>query len=144
MKFLQILVLIFGLGICVNAQNTKKIFVLSGTIYDSVKAVVPATKLIAKNNDGQIFRVVSSDDGVYKIELPFGKYKLEFSKDGFKTYIVKNFENFYETKESFDVDFIVGHCADCNGAIYGERDENEEKPTIVDYKKIINKRKNNK
>ena len=147
MKILQILALIFGLGICANAQNTEKIFVLSGTVYDSVKAVIPATKLIAKNNDGRIFRVISNDEGVYKIELPFGKYTLEFNRDGFKNYIVKNFKNLSETDEIFDVDFIVGHCADCNGAIYGERDENEEKPTIVDYKKLKNKknkRKNNK
>ncbi len=143
MKILQILVLIFALSICANAQNTKKLFVLSGTVYDSVKAFVPATKLIAKHKDGRIFRAVSNDDGVYKIKLPFGNYTLKFNKDGFKNYIVNNFENFSETDENFDVDFIVGHCADCNSAIYGERDEDEEKPTVVDFKKIKNKRKNN-
>ena len=122
-----------------DKQNSS---ILSGIVYDAVKAIVPATKLIAKHNDGRIFETISDDEGVYKIQLPFGKYTLEFSRNGFKNYIVENFENTFLTDESFDVDFIVGHCSDCNGAIYGERDENEEKPTVVDYKKIKNKRKN--
>ena len=75
--------------------------------------------------------VISNNEGVYKIELPFGKNTLEFNRDGFKTYIVKNFENFSKTDKSFDVDFIIGHCADCNGAIYGERDKNEDKPCLL-------------
>jgi hypothetical protein len=142
MKFLQILVLIFASSIFANAQNTERVFILRGTIYDAMKAVVPATELIAKHKDGQIFKTISNDDGVYKIELPFGKYILKFSRNAFKDYIVNNFENFSEVSESFDIDFIEGHCADCNGAIYSEKDKNEEKPTIVDYKIIKNKRKN--
>jgi hypothetical protein len=144
MKILQVLVLILGLTVFANAQRAEKIFVLGGTVYDSNKALVVSAELTAKNKDGRIYKTFSNEDGIYSIKLPFGKYTLKFTKDGFKDFIVINFENFSVTEESFDVDFIVGHCADCNGDIYGERDQNELKPTVVDYKKLKNKRKNNK
>lgn len=143
MKFLHILVLIFGLSVFTNAQHSEKSFVLSGTVFDSVKAVVPSTLLIAKHKDGRVFKTVLNEEGIYSIKLPIGKYTLEFSRDGFKNYIVQNFEKLTITDEYFDVDFIVGHCSDCNGDLVGEKDENELKPTVVDYKKLKNKRKNN-
>ncbi len=131
-KVFQILFLIFVLIGFANAQDS----VLSGTVFDSTKAVVSATKIEAKNITGQVFKTISNSDGFYEITLPFGKYEIEFYRDGFKKFILKNFENSSSNKVTFNVDFLVGHCEDCNGAILGERDENETKPTIVDYAKV--------
>jgi Carboxypeptidase regulatory-like domain len=132
MKNLHILFLILVLIGFANAQDS----VLSGTVFDAVKAVVPVTKIEAKNTTGQVFNTISNSDGFYEMTLPFGKYEIEFYRNGFKKFILKNFENTSTNKVKFNVDFLVGHCEDCNGAILGERDENETKPTIVDYAKV--------
>jgi Carboxypeptidase regulatory-like domain len=134
MKVLHILILIFVLIGFANAQDS----VLSGTVFDSTKAVVPATNVEAKNTKGQVFKAISNEAGYYEITLPFGKYEIEFYRNGFKKFSLKNFENISSNKVTFNVDFLVGHCEDCNGAILGERDENETKPTILDYSKVKN------
>lgn len=130
MKVLQILILILGLVVCANAQKTEKLFVLSGTVYDSVKAVVSAVKLTAKN-DGHVFNTTSDSEGTYKIELPFGKYTFEFNSPGFIPYVVLNFENLSETNINLDVNFLVAECSDCGSDYIGKVIEDVDKPTII-------------
>jgi len=121
MKILQILVLMFGLVVFSNAQNSEKVFLLSGTVYDVNKAVIVVAKITVESENGKKFNTVSNDEGVYKLSLPFGKYTIEFQKDGFKLSRFINYENFTLTEKHFDVTLGVGRCEDCNGAIYGER-----------------------
>ena len=136
MKFLQILVLIFGLVVCVNAQNSEKLFLMSGTIYDLNKAVVVATKITAESENGKKFNTVSNNEGVYKLSLPFGKYTIEFQQEGFKLSRFINFENFSLPERRLDVTLEVGRCEDCNGAIYGERNDEKDKPKEINFSKI--------
>ncbi len=117
MKVLRILVLILGLTVFVNAQNT----VLSGTVYDINKAVVVGTEILIKDTNNKIYKTKSDDSGEYEVTLPFGDYTIEFSQTGFKILRVINLKINSETKKTFDVTLEVGRCEDCNGAIYGKR-----------------------
>ena len=117
MKVLQILVLVIGFSVCVNAQN----IVLSGTVYDINKAIIPGTEIIIKDTNNKTYKATSDDRGEYEISLPFGDYKIEFGSAGFKILRVINLKINSETKKTFDVTLEVGRCQDCNGAIYGKR-----------------------
>ena len=118
-----------------NAQNAEKLFVLSGTIYDLNKAVIPKTEITFKNIDGQVFKTESFPDGNYKILIPFGKYTIEFYQDNFKPLIIKNFQNLSLLEKKFDVS-MVEYCTDCGGGIYGKIDPNANKPFEIDFSKL--------
>jgi Carboxypeptidase regulatory-like domain len=131
MKVLQILVLIFGFTVFANSQNAEKMFVLSGTVFDSEKSVVPGTEITAENEDGRKFQTTSDEKGVYKISIPFGEYTIIFHKDGFKITKVIEFENSLLPEKSFDANLEVGTCYDCNGDLYGENDSDKRNPKEV-------------
>jgi hypothetical protein len=80
MKFLQILVLILGLTILVNAQKA----ILSGTLYDATGAVIPKSKVTVINERGEKFEVLTNDDGVYSLSLPFNSYDAKTSSANFR------------------------------------------------------------
>lgn len=102
MKILQILVLIFGFVVLVNAQKA----VLSGTVYDANGAVIPETKIIAINEKGERFKTETNNEGVYVLNLPFNLYdtknsahfkiaKYEIIVDrerGFEKFVLKDFK----------------------------------------------------
>lgn len=70
MKFLQILVLIFGFVVFTNAQKA----ILSGTVYDANGAVIPKTRIIATNEMDESFETLANDEGMYSLNLPFNDY----------------------------------------------------------------------
>jgi hypothetical protein len=75
MKFLQILVLVVGLVVSVNAQKA----ILSGTVYDSNGAVILGTKVYATNAKGWKIETIVNTDGNYLLELPIGIYTIGFN-----------------------------------------------------------------
>ena len=77
MKILQILVLMFGFVVLVNAQKA----VLSGTVYDANGAVIPATKITAINEKGERFETETNGEGVYVLNLAFNLYDTKTSSD---------------------------------------------------------------
>ena len=80
MRISQVLVLIFGLTIFVNAQKAF----LSGTLYDAVGAVIPEVKVTAVNEKGEKFETVTNNDGVYSLSLPYNLYEARTSSANFK------------------------------------------------------------
>lgn len=87
MKVLQILVLIFGLSVFANAQKA----ILSGTVQDFLGAVIPNGKIKAVDDKGKTFSTNTNDDGVYKLELPEGEYKIEITFSIYNKFTVSDY-----------------------------------------------------
>ena len=126
MKVLQILVLIFGLSVFVNAQTEEKLFVLSGTVFEPSKAVVVAADITADNKDGRKFKTISDKKGIYKLSIPFGEYTITFHKDGFIIAKFTNFENLSLPEKKLDVNLEITTCYDC-GSLIADEDKSERK-----------------
>jgi Carboxypeptidase regulatory-like domain len=133
MKILQILVLMFGLAFLVNAQ--EKITLLSGTVYDADKTVVPLTAITATDSNKFVFKTISDERGFYKIWLPTGKYTIDFHKYGFKRLIITDFEDLKRNGKTINVNLEIGYCSDCNGDPFSDEIENIRKPNEVDFSK---------
>ncbi len=131
MKVLQILVLMFCLVVAANAQNTEKMFILSGMVFDSEKAVIIGTEVTAENKDGRKFQATFDENSLYKLSIPFGEYTIIFHKNGFKILRVINFENSSLLEKTFDANLEVGYCSDCNGDLYGEDNSERRKPKEI-------------
>ena len=64
---------------------------LTGSITDPTGAVVPeATITITEMNTGVVTRAASSSAGYFRVPVSPGTYRLEASKDGFKTALAEN------------------------------------------------------
>jgi hypothetical protein len=126
MKFLQICVLTLGLFVFVNNAQTitdrSEKSVLSGTVFDEQGAVIQRAKITFTNQAGMEFIVLSNDDGIYKIELNEGKYKIEFSQEGFQTSIIDVYKLAFKTKMQLDISLEVRNCGnpkmDCHKMIF--------------------------
>lgn len=115
MKFLQILVLIFGLAVSVTAQRA----VLSGTITDKSGAVIPNARIFAMSETDKKFEAVTNDQGIYILNLFFdssdttsdkskmAKYEITIDAEnrGFKKFILKDFKFVFspDGKMNFDI-----------------------------------------
>jgi hypothetical protein len=140
MKFLQILVLILGLAIFVNAQKT----LLNGILADETGAVISNTKVTATSNDRRTYQVWTNEYGVYRLEIPFGIYSIEFEAVGFKIYKIEKYKIASSTKGKMSLDIVL-EVRDCNDPlvncdfITGEPLKNKKKSN-----KLIKKKGNNK
>lgn len=105
MKFLQILILLFGLTIFANAQKA----ILSGTVYDMNGAVIPNTKVVAQNKSGKLFETRTDENGIYNLELLPDIYNIEISRGGFAAIKLNNYRvpQAFDGKMNFDVSLSV-------------------------------------
>ena len=101
MKVLQILFLVLGLAVCINAQKA----ILTGTVFDANGAVIPKSKVTATNQKGDKYEAFTNEDGIYKLDLPYNEYKpnpnfriakyeisVEGGLPGFEKYTLKDFK----------------------------------------------------
>ena len=80
--FKTVLAILFVTAGTVVAQTSTA--VLKGIVTDEAKAVIPAAKLTLKNEQGITRETASSDLGEFSFgEMPFGRYILTVSKEGF-------------------------------------------------------------
>jgi hypothetical protein len=87
MKIFQILVLIFGLTVFVNAQNKQR---FCGTIRDEQGAIIANATVEGKSSKGYKIKVNTDTDGNFDTEILDGLYKILIRADGFKKKIIKN------------------------------------------------------
>jgi len=66
-----------------NVASRGKKLVLIGTVYDTNHAVIASGEVVAQNFEGNEFSALTNGEGLYKLELPFGTYKLEANASGF-------------------------------------------------------------
>jgi hypothetical protein len=64
-----------------NVDKTK--VVLTGTVFDSIRSVIPGSQVVVRSFGVREFRATTNDEGIYKIELPLDVYKIEVNAPGF-------------------------------------------------------------
>jgi hypothetical protein len=119
MKFLQILVLTFGLAIFVNAQSSEKAG-LFGNVYDANGSLIVGARITAINERGEKFEAVTNEDGNYTLNLPFNRYspnlrnfkvaKYEITvvkENGFEKFVLKDFKFVPSYKGKMNLDFAL-------------------------------------
>jgi hypothetical protein len=86
-RSIALIVILFALTTLLLAQPGDNAH-LSGTVSDPTGAVVPGAKLRARNlaTAAQI-EATTGPEGAYSIQLPAGRYDLEFSEAGFQTVV---------------------------------------------------------
>lgn len=135
MKILQILVLTFCFVAFANSQTV----LITGTIYDEQGAVITQTNVKAVNEKGEKIENLTDEAGIFTINVPVGKYSLEFYKYGFTKTIVTDF--YAEEKEiyNFDLNLEVGEIV--SELVCEVRKNDREKPDCVyvsrEPKKVI-------
>src|SRR5438105_11976278 len=90
MKFTKILVAVLGLLLAQIAIQAQTGGSLTGTVSDPHKAVVAgATVVVTNAATGQVFTVVTNEDGVFQIpNVSAGVYTATVSGKGFKKSVV--------------------------------------------------------
>ncbi len=104
MKFLQILVLIFGLFAVISGQKT----ILSGTVTDKWGAIIPNAKVEAKNLKGEIASTRTNNDGRYQLDLNEGEYSIEITLTPFDKFSLLDYWVIY--KMQLDVALQCKNC----------------------------------
>ena len=102
MKIFQILVLIFGLTVFINAQKEN----LSGKVYDQAGAIISETRISLTNKEGKKFVTYTNDDGAYQVSIPSGIYlfEAEYPKhQGWKKFIIEKYEIASVVKMTLDI-----------------------------------------
>jgi hypothetical protein len=66
-----------------SGSSSDKKVMLSGKVYDPNGAVVMGSDVLARSRDGQDYHGRTNSEGIYKIELPMGIYKIEANAEGF-------------------------------------------------------------
>ncbi|MGH9510277.1 MAG: carboxypeptidase regulatory-like domain-containing protein, partial [Terriglobales bacterium] len=86
---------------------------LSGTVVDATGAVVPGAEVKATlPATGVVRSTKAGDNGKYLLpQLPPGRYKVEFRKDGFKTAVHENLEVLVGVTTTLDARLEVGAAA---------------------------------
>ena len=116
MKILQVLVLIVGLTIFINAQTSKEKTVLTGIIYDDLGAVITNAKITFRGTDNKEKVITPNDDGVFEINLSSGNYIIQVESPGFQVFKLEKYRvaPSYKGKMNLDIVLEVRPCDDCH------------------------------
>ena len=121
----------------INGQQFK----LNGTIYGKGGGLIYGVSVAAKDREKREYKATTDENGRYELSLPKGKYSIYISADGFRPVVISNFVNLDLEERKLDLDYLVGKCNDCYGAIYGADISWQNDPIKVDYRKQKNKTK---
>lgn len=107
----------------IECQKNNGVFTLAGNVFEggANTTVVPVVEITAINSSGKEFTTISRVNGSYELRLPFGQYKIEFSRNCFKKTIVENYENVSNLTSVLNVKLEKGHCNDCGWNICEEQ-----------------------
>lgn len=102
------------LSVCASAQATapardsRPTMTLTGVVYDTNGAViVTGTKIVASGDVGAPYETATNDEGVYKIKLPLGVYRIRVSAVGFCAAVVERFRVVNSTYGKMSLDFVL-------------------------------------
>jgi hypothetical protein len=100
---------VFTVPCIVSAQSTTGIVL--GSVTDATGAVLPGAMVSVRNIDTNITRMVETNEqGVFRIDfLPVGRYQLEVSFAGFKTYIRRSVELTVNQELRIDAKLEIGN-----------------------------------
>lgn len=90
------------------AQTGKPTTILTGAVYDVNGAViVSGTRIVASGTVGGAYEATTNDEGIYKIELPLGVYKIKVSAPGFCPSQMERFRVVNSTYGKMSLDFVL-------------------------------------
>jgi len=84
--FILFALILAGSVIGRNGSSSRAIgakLTLTGIVYDSNHAVIAGSQVVAQDFEGKEYSALTNDEGAYKLELPFGTYKIEANASGF-------------------------------------------------------------
>lgn len=87
MRILQSAVWLVTLSLVISAQNA----VLSGSVTDEHGAIIPDTKIEVSGENGKQYQVSTNYEGVYRIEIPCGLYKISVSRLPFTKLVLSDY-----------------------------------------------------
>ena len=66
-----------------SPQSAEKKIMLSGRVYDTNGSLVMGSDVLARSSAGKDYQGRTNGEGIYKMELPHGVYKIEANAEGF-------------------------------------------------------------
>ena len=107
---LFVLVSLFLLLVCGSAIQAQNVGSLTGNVTDPSGSPVAGAKIVATDlSSSVVHSTASAADGAYGFtQLPPGNYKLEVTKDGFKTFVQAKVSVLVATPTLLDVRLILG------------------------------------
>ena len=110
-----------------TAAGGQKMLV-TGAVYDvNGSAIVYATSVVAESGGGKRYEGATDDEGVYKLELPLGVYKIRAGADGFCPRQVAGFRVVNSTHGKMSLDFVL-EVADRQSECWRPGDHSEMTP----------------
>ena len=66
-----------------SSQSAEQKIMLSGRVYDTNGSLVMGSEVLARSAEGKEYQGRRNTEGIYKMELPLGVYKIEANAEGF-------------------------------------------------------------
>ena len=102
------------LSVCASAQGNAPArdiwptMTLTGVVYDTNGAVIVTDlKIVISGVTGAPYETATNDEGVYKIKLPLGVYRIRVSAVGFCAAQVERFRVVDSTYGKMSLDFVL-------------------------------------
>jgi hypothetical protein len=102
------------LAAAANAQNGtpvgegKPTMTLTGAVYDTNGAViVNGLKIVLRGVVGAPYETSTNEEGIYKIKLPLGVYRIRVSAPGFCPAMVEKYRVVNSTYGKMNLDFVL-------------------------------------
>ena len=149
--FIPLIALLLSFSASVQSQNTvqsvEPTMILMGVVYDINGSVIVTAKVVANKSDGREYESATSDEGVYKFDLPLAIYKIEVSAPGFCPRQVQDFRVINSTHGKMSLDFVLEVAGSCKQQkIIEERPKRKTKknsrPIIMAIERKLNVRTN--
>jgi hypothetical protein len=90
------------------AQDRRPTMTLTGVVYDTNGAVIVTDmKIVINGVSGAPYETATNDEGIYKIKLPLGVYRVRVSAVGFCAAQVERFKVVDSTYGKMSLDFVL-------------------------------------
>ncbi|HEX8491663.1 MAG TPA: carboxypeptidase-like regulatory domain-containing protein [Pyrinomonadaceae bacterium] len=110
LTLLLILLLLHG-AVAQNGNSVPAVepkMILTGVVYDINGAVIIYdTTVVARDSKGRKYEAATNDEGVYRLELPLGLYRIEVSANGFCPEQAERFRVVNSTHGRMSLDFVL-------------------------------------
>lgn len=93
-----------------KAENGPKLTILSGKVFDQAGAVIPETRVVLTNAEGEKLETYTNDDGIYTIDVEPGTFSIEFEylkHKGWEKFKIEKYEIASIEKITLDVTLRV-------------------------------------
>ncbi len=90
-----------------SVQTSEPTIILTGAVYDINGAVIVGTSIITYGTGGKNYETTTNAEGIYKINLPLGIYKIKVSAPGFCSFQVERFVVVNSTYGKMSLDLVL-------------------------------------